>query len=276
MFQASPLPLWHFVARSLAPPLQASASDLAGVVNFELPESDLLELQQAPTTVAESPQPRLYPIDMLDTEYAEMLRQRAEAEEQARLDPLTLCVDILEGLRNQRDDGLENGIDGTVEQRVSDILARTAIELVSDTPELFELVDWAQLAVLTNALESDELLSYCDLFEPTQITAIDECVQSRCGTPLTEFSRAVLDRAYDPTTGVPLGMDPEHYDPTWLFPSPETERLYEANGLTAEQAAEAARIQRIVDLRERSESDWQYLHDQASFLIEWPDQQIRD
>ena len=255
--------------------LQTAANELASITNFELPESDLLELQQAPIQAAEPAQPPLYPLNMLDTDYAEMVRRDAVAAQQTLHNTLAFCVDVLEGLRNQCDDDSANFIEGTVEQRVSDILARTAIELVQQTPELFELVDWEQLAVLTSALESDELLSYSNLFGPMQITDIDRYVQNHCRSPLTNFPKAVLARGYDPTSGVPLDCpNPETYDLTALFPYPETETLYELY-MSPDEASVTARIQRL-DPRDRTESAWTFLEEHAAALHELHSRQGRE
>ena len=80
--------------------VKAAAYDLVGIEDFDVPEEDLEQLRQAPTTTA-APQTKLYPIDMLDTDYAAMLVEQAEQERRLRHVPITLCVEDLERLKQQ-------------------------------------------------------------------------------------------------------------------------------------------------------------------------------
>ena len=146
--------------------------------------------------------------------------------------------------------------------------------LVGNIQELFALVDWAQMAVLNTALEMREPLSYRELFNPAQIEAIDQYVQAECGSPLSSFPQAVMNYGYDPTTGVPLGADPETYDLQQLFPHPQTEQLYEQY-MSSEHAAELARIQRQTSLSDRTEEEWTYLEDMTRTVFAVQDNRER-
>lgn len=180
------------------------------------------------------------------------------------------CVFELVNLRDYERGEIEDTEPArSIEQRRSNILAQTAAMVASN---VYGIASELTPSTFTTMANSDGINDWdiYTLLDERELGLINDYCASLCRTRFTDFPLAV-QRGYDPTNGVPLEYrdNPERYDPAALFPSPQTETLYQNCGMTAEQAAEVARIQRL-DLRDRTEEDWRYLSQQHTVLMASP------
>lgn len=261
--------------------------EMTGVEWFEVPAEDISEFQQAPTINSE---PTLYPINMLDTEYAAMLAAQTSqpplpppsfeqfltaighdtqqysddaeledlAQEQAdALAELELCVFHLEALREGEQGLIENDRpDMTVEARQRNIVAQTAAMLASNVYAIAVELRNETFTTMANS-EGIEHWDIDTLLDDRELALIDAYCENLCGSRLSAFIKSV-ERGFNPVNGVPLSCrNPAAYDQAALFPSPDTEQLYEQY-MSPQEAAETARIQRL-DARQRTEGEWAYL-----------------
>lgn len=182
------------------------------------------------------------------------------------------CVTTLRDYQQRQDRG-EGYVFGTLDQARSSTLAQTAVDLINNVPALADQLP-SNYAYQLMTSSYGELWDIHTLIAPPQLAIIDEYVQGLCRTKLTGFQQAIA-RGFSPLTGVPLDCpNPEAYDQAALFPSPETERLYELY-MSPEEAVEMVRIQRL-DLRERSEEEWAYLASFGDFVrvVQQDDQRV--
>lgn len=191
-------------------------------------------------------------------------REDVRQEVTDAINELHSCVDILDGWQEAEDAGITSEIEGTLAERQSDILSRTAIHLIVKINPLSGILEPSEMTRFAAVSQADTLLSYEDLFSEEQRAAIDALTTSLCRAPLSGFPQAVA-RRYSPVDGRTFGTAPNASSPESLFPGPETERLYE-QFMSAEEAAETARIQRR-DPRDRREEDWAYLAERHKTLL---------
>lgn len=189
--------------------------------------------------------------------------QDPDDETQERADALAElehCVFELVNLRDYERGEIEDiASERSIEQRRSNLLAQTASMLASNA---YAIASQLSPSTFTTMANSDGLNDWdiYTLLDERELSLINNYCESLCRTRLTDFPLAV-QRGYNPTNGVPLEHHPnsEQYNRAALFPSPQTERTYQQFcGMTEEQAAEAVRILRL-DLRDRTEADWNFL-----------------
>lgn len=180
------------------------------------------------------------------------------------LSELHYCVDVLDGWQVAENDGIASEFDGTLAERQDDVLARTAISLILKTPDLSKNLTDSDREAFSAALNSSFLLDYEEAFSEEQRAAIDALTTSLCRSPLSGFPQAVA-RRYSPVSGLIIGSSAP-IDTERLFASPETERLYE-QFMSPEEAAKMVRIQRLLDLRDRTEADWKFLEERRDQMI---------
>ena len=255
---------------------------------FVLPDSAYQQLQQAPNIVPvlasgsaamdtdyvpglEYQQPILG-IEALgwnsDTSPVPQLSPEDQSAERAdALGQLEYCVFELVRLRDiERGDLNDPHPEQSVEQRRNALLAGTAAGIASN---VYAIASQLRPETFT-AMANQERIEHWDIYtllDERERRLINDYCESLCRSRLTDFPLAI-QRGYNPTNGVPLDFHPhpETYDPATLFPSPQTETLYQEAGMTAEQAIECTRIQRL-DIRDRTETDWNYLEQRGSEIV---------
>lgn len=186
--------------------------------------------------------------------------ERADA-----LAELEHCVYELVRLQEIESSERENDFpDRSIEHRRNALLAQTAAGLASNVYEIAEALRSATFTTLANCDGIDDW-DMNTLFDGRELALIDTYCLNLCGSRLTAFVRSV-ERKFNPTNGVPLDCpNPERYDPARLFPSTSTDIFLQGCGMAEEHAVEVARLQRM-DLRERTEENWEYLEEQLNSL----------
>ena len=213
-----------------------------GIMRFFRVVEDLALAWQAQTGTVDD-------LDPLD-----QAQERADA-----LAELEYCVFELKRLRDIEQGTIDDDHpQRSLEERRSTLLAQTAAGLASNAYAIAAALSPSTFTTMANS-DGIEVWDLDTLLGEQELRLVDDYCEALCRTRLTDFPIAV-QRGFNPTNGVPFAYypHPERYDPTALFPSPETETLYEGCGLTAEEAANVVRIQRQ-DLRDRTAEEWAYL-----------------
>lgn len=251
---------------------QEAARSIIGLEHFEIDAYDSDQLKNAPYSRQVNPG-ELVRIDALDTDYLAGFDQYTSAiddalpeledAEQERADCMTLlqvCVEMLselQPLQHIREEDL-NHTRAFVETQKDNAIAITAWELVMSSYELATTTGAGSRRADDVVTSGQEPWDINDLFREEEIVQIDSFTHNLCGSRLTDFPQAVLERGYDPTTGLPLDcQNPESF--SWEQSIPDNiEALYIQYGMADEDASRAVTIQRT-DPRDRSDDDWTFL-----------------
>ena len=140
----------------------------------------------------------------LETHESNAEREDVRQEANDILNELQFCVEVLAGWQVAENAGTPSEIDGTLVERQSDILTRTAMNLVIIAQELVDYFSLSQIGIFAHAVESRELVSYESLFTESQRETIDNLTYALCRSKLSEFPQVVAC-GFNPVNGGSLG-----------------------------------------------------------------------
>lgn len=267
-----------------------SAEDILALQNAPLQRlvdpAEIEVLDMLDTDYAKAPiygQPAIAPVSRNQLPYEEFLRiidygrdtdlftddapiQDLEQTVEDCFAELQTCVSCLESYLDPAQQGNIEADKARLDRQLNGAVVFTACELVRMNEALYRDLSHERLDAIATA-SNDPEASLTDVFTPTEIELLDAVTTRLCGSKLSDFRKAVEQRGYNPTNGLPLNCpNPETFN--WAATIPDSaEEQYRQYGLSEEDAQRAVRIQRA-DPRHRTEDEWTFLEEaQASLLV---------